>query len=123
MRSKFEVEKEETIFERGKAPSEAMSGRVTYTTAAAILYAGLTAGVLGEDGCLKRRVSVDDVIRNCTHDCVVTVIEGSEPVVNKKKGPLRQCAGKTLGTHAKHLVTRCDFCHATTGVFGEDGCL
>ena len=45
MRSEFEVEEEETIFKRGKAPSEAMSGRVTYATAAAILYAGLAADV------------------------------------------------------------------------------
>ena len=52
VRSEFGVEEEETIFRRGKAPSEVMSGRATYTTAAAILYAGLAAGVLGEDGCL-----------------------------------------------------------------------
>ena len=31
----FGVEEEETIFKRGKAPSEAMSGRVTYATIAA----------------------------------------------------------------------------------------
>ena len=45
MRSEFGVEEEETIFKRGKTPSEAMSGRVTYATAAAILYAGLAADV------------------------------------------------------------------------------
>ena len=45
MRSEFGVEEEETIFKRSKAPSEAMSGRVAHTTAAAILYAGLAAGV------------------------------------------------------------------------------
>ena len=59
-----------------------MSGRATYTTAAAILYTDLAAGVLGEKRCPYRRVSVDDVIRYCKHDCVVTVIEGSEPVVS-----------------------------------------
>ena len=84
----------EPIFKGGKASPEAVSGRATYTRAAVILYAGLAAGVLGEEGCLSRRVSVDDVIRYCTHDCIVTVIEGSEPVVDKKKGSLRQCAGK-----------------------------
>ena len=42
---RIRVEKEEIIFKRGKAPSEAMSGRVTYETPAAILYAGLAAGV------------------------------------------------------------------------------
>ena len=45
MPSEFGVEEEETIFKRGKAPSEAMSGQLTYATAAAILYAGLAAGV------------------------------------------------------------------------------
>ena len=97
MRSELWVEEEETIFKRGKAPSEAMSGRVTYriyATEAAILYAGLA---LGEEGCVQRRVSVDDVIRHCTNDCVVTVIEGSGPVLDKnKKGFLRKCAGKDI---------------------------
>ena len=84
MRSKFGVEVGETIFIRGKAPSEAVSGRATYTTAAALLYADLAAGDLGEEGCPLTRVSLDDVFRYCIHDCVVMVIEGSEPVVNKK---------------------------------------
>ena len=42
----------ETTFKGGKAPPEAVSGRATYTTAAAILYEGLTAGLLGREGCL-----------------------------------------------------------------------
>ena len=46
------IEKGETIFKGGKAPPEAVSGRATYSTAAAILYAGLAAGVLGEEGYL-----------------------------------------------------------------------
>ena len=64
-----------------------MSGRATYTTAAAILYAGLAAGLLREERCPQRRVSVNDAICYCTHGCVVTVIEGSGPVVNKKGVP------------------------------------
>ena len=52
MCSELGIEKGETIFEGGKAPPEAVSGRVTYTTAAAILYAGLTTGVPGEEWCL-----------------------------------------------------------------------
>ena len=87
MRSEIGVEEGEIIFKGGNAPSEAVSGRATYTTVAAILYAGLAAGVLGEEECLWRGVSVDDVIRYCTHDCVVTVIERSKPVVDKKRGP------------------------------------
>ena len=38
-----------TILKEGKVPPEAVSGRATYTTATAILYAGLAAGVLGEE--------------------------------------------------------------------------
>ena len=88
MRSEFGVEEEETIFKRGKAPSEAMSGRVTYVTAAAILSAGLA---LGEEGCLERRVSVDDVIRHCTNDCVAAVIEGQEAVIDREEVPAGMC--------------------------------
>ena len=52
MRFEIEFEEGETIFKGGKAPPEAVSGRATYTTSAAILYAGLAAGVLGgEEGC------------------------------------------------------------------------
>ena len=50
MRSEIGVEEGETILKEGKAPPEAVSGRATYTTAAAILYAGLAAGVLRERG-------------------------------------------------------------------------
>ena len=74
---RVEVEAGETVFQGGKAPSEAVSGRATYTTATALLYAGLAAGVLREERCSYRRVSVADFIRYCTHDFVVTVIEGS----------------------------------------------
>ena len=52
MCSELGIERGETIFEGGKAPPETVSGRVTYTTAAAILYSDRTAGVLGEEGCL-----------------------------------------------------------------------
>ena len=62
MRSKVGVEEGEILFKRGKAPSEAVSGRATYTTVAIILYAGLAASVVGEEGCPQKRVSVDDLI-------------------------------------------------------------
>ena len=52
MCGELSIEQGETIFKGGKAPPEAVSGQATYTVAAAILYAGLTAGVLGEEGCL-----------------------------------------------------------------------
>ena len=76
VRSKRGVEKREPVLKGGKALAEAVSGRATYKTAAAILYAGLAAGVLGEKRCPYRQVGIDDAIRYCTHDCVVTVIEG-----------------------------------------------
>ena len=91
VRSEIGVEEGETTFKRGKAPSEAVSDRATNTTVATILCADLAAGVLGEEGCPLRRMSLDDVIRNCTHDCAVTVMEGLEPVVNKKGVPATVC--------------------------------
>ena len=56
-----------------------------------------------------------------TIDCVVTIIEGSEPVLDKKKGFLRKCAGKTLGTpceasgHQVRLLSRCSGAIEVTG--------
>ena len=92
MRFEIGVEEGETIFKRGKAPSEAVSDRAANTTEATILCADLAAGVLGEKGCSSlRRISLDDAIRNCTHDCEVTVMEGLEPVVNKKGVPATVC--------------------------------
>ena len=42
-------------------------------------------------GVPQRRVSVDDVIRYRAYDCVVTVIEGSGPVVDKKGASAAVC--------------------------------
>ena len=112
MRSEIGVEEEEAIFKGGKTPPEAVSGRAKYITAVAILYADLAAGVLGEEACPSRRVSVNGVIRYCTHDCVVTVIEGSEPVVNKKGVPAA-VYGLDIGSpceatdHHVRLLPRC----------------
>ena len=91
MCSEIGIEEGEAFSKGGKTPLEAVSSRATYTTAAAILYAGLAAGVLREEGCPYRRVSVIDIIRYCTHNCVVTIIEGSEPVVNIKGVPAAVC--------------------------------
>ena len=83
MRSKFGVEEGEGIFKRCRAPSEAVFRKATITTAAAILYASLVASVVEERVFPERQVGVHDIIRYCTHNRVVTVIEGPEPVVNK----------------------------------------
>ena len=122
MRSEFGVEEGYTFFKRGNALSEAVSGRATYTTAAAILYASLAAGFLREEGCPQRRVSVNDVIRYCTHGYVVTVIEGSAPVVNKKGVPAAVCGQDIVGTpckasgHHVRLLSRCSGAIEITGV-------
>ena len=52
--TEFRVEEGESVFERCKAPSEAMFGRPTIKTATAILYASLAARVLGEEGRPRR---------------------------------------------------------------------
>ena len=38
-------------------------------------------------GCPYKLVSIDNLICYCTHDCVGVVIEESEAVVDKKRGP------------------------------------
>ena len=58
-----------------------------------------------------------DHVRYGTDNRAVAVIEGPGVVIDEKKqnkrGYLRQCAGKTGGTHhARHLVTTCGCCHA-----------
>ena len=50
MCGKLGVEKEKDIREGGRAPSEAVVRRAAVTTAAAILYTRLAAGVLSEKG-------------------------------------------------------------------------
>ena len=49
-----------------------------------------------------------------TDNRAVAVIEGPGVVIyGEKRGYLRQCAGKTGGTHhARHLVATCGCCHA-----------
>ena len=67
---------------------------------------------------MRRGVDSDnffvDHVRYGTDNRAVAVIEGPGVVIyEKKRGYLRQCAGKTGGTHhARHLVTMCGCCHA-----------
>ena len=124
------IEKGKTIFKGGKAPPEAVSGRATSYTYITGCYTVRRPdrGRPRRGGVsIETRVSVDDVIRCCTHDCVVTVVEASEPVVNKKKGSLRQCADKTLGTPCQasgdpvRLLSRCSGAIEITGVITIEG--
>ena len=81
------IEKGEDIHEGGRAPSKAMFSRPAVTAAAAILYTRLTAGVFSKDGCPQGQVGVDHVICHGTHNRVVSVIEGSEAVIDRKGVP------------------------------------
>ena len=91
VRSKYGVEEEETILKRAKAPSEAMSGRVTYATAAAILYAGLAAGVFSTKGSPQGQVCIDHGACHGANNHVVSVIEGPEAIVGAKGVPAGMC--------------------------------
>ena len=69
----------------GGAPAETVFGRAPTTTKTSILYASLTLCVFGENTCPERQVGIDDIIRCSTYDIVITVIEGPEPIVNRKR--------------------------------------
>ena len=91
MRGKLGVEKGKDICEGGRAPSEAVFRRPAVTTAAAILYTRLTAGVFSKEGCPQGRVCIDHVIGHSTHNSVVAVIEGPESVIDREGVPTGMC--------------------------------
>ena len=85
MRGKLGVEKGKYICEGDRAPSEAVVRRVAVTTAAAILYTRLAAGVLSEKGCPQGQVYIDHVVCHGANNRVVSVIEGPEVIVDAKE--------------------------------------
>ena len=85
MCSEFGIEERECVFKGGGAPAETVFGGATITTAAPILYASLAACVLGEKRRPERQVGIDDIISYGTHDIVVAVNEGPDPVVERKR--------------------------------------
>ena len=87
MCGKLGVEKGKNIREGGGAPSEAVSRRATVTTAAALLYTRLAAGVLREKGCPHGQVCIDHEVCYGADNCVVSVIEGPEAIVDAKGVP------------------------------------
>ena len=87
MYGKLGVEKGKNIREGGGAPSEAVFRRAAVTTAAAILYTRLAAGVLSEKGCPQGQVCIDHVVCHSADNRVVFVIEGPEAIVNAKGVP------------------------------------
>ena len=74
MRSELGNDEEGDIFEGFKVSSEAMFGGATIPTAAAMLYASLAAGILGEEVFPYRHVGVDDIVRQGTRYYIVRVI-------------------------------------------------
>ena len=87
MCGKLGVEKGKYIREGGGAPSEAVFRRAAVTTAAAILYTRLAAGVLGEKGCPQGQVCIDHVVCHGANNRVVSVIEGPEAIVDAEGVP------------------------------------
>ena len=64
-----------------------MIRRAGVTTAAAILYTRLAAGVLSEKGCPQGQVCIDHVVRHGADNRLVSVIEGPEAIVDAKGVP------------------------------------
>ena len=91
MRGKLGVEKGKDIREGGRAPSEAVVCRPGVTTAAAILYTRLTAGVLSEDGSPQGQVCIDHVICHGANNLVVSAIERPEAIVDANGIPAGMC--------------------------------
>ena len=87
MCGKLGVEKGKDIREGGRAPSEAVFRRAAVTTATAILYARLAAGVLSEKGCPQGQVCIDHMICYGANNRVVSVIQGPEATVDAKGVP------------------------------------
>ena len=76
MRGKLGVEKGKDIREGGRAPSKAVVRRPAVTTAAAVLYTRLTAGVYNKEGSPQGQVCIDHVVCHGANNHVVSVIEG-----------------------------------------------
>ena len=87
MRGKLGIEKGKAIREGDRAPSEAVVRRPAVTTAAAILYTRLTAGVFSEKQCPQGQVCVNHAVCHGANNRVVSVIEGPEAVVDAKGVP------------------------------------
>ena len=87
MHSKLGVEKGKDTREGGRVPPEPVIRRPAVTTAAAIMYTRLTAGVFSEKGCPQGQVCIDHVVCHGANNRVVSVIEGPDAVVDAKGVP------------------------------------
>ena len=84
-------EKGEDIHEGGRTPPKAVFSRPAVTSAGAILYTRLMAGVFSKEGFPQGQVGVDHVICHGANNRVVSVIEGSETVVYREGVPAGVC--------------------------------
>ena len=91
MRGKLGVEKGKDIREGGRAPSEAVVRRPTVTTAAAMLYTCLTAGVFSKKGSPQGQICFDHVVYHGANSRVVSAIAGLEAIVDAKGVPAGMC--------------------------------
>ena len=83
------LKSEKNIRECGRAPTEAVVRRAAITTAAAILYTRLAAGVLGEKGRPQGQVCIEHVVCDGADNVMIFVIKGPEAIVNSKGVPAR----------------------------------
>ena len=91
MRGKLGVENGKYIREGGRAPSEAVVRQPAVTTAAAILYTSLTAGVFSKERSPQGQVCIDHVVCHRANNRVVSVIEEPEAIVDAKGIPAGMC--------------------------------
>ena len=68
-----------------------MVHRPAVTTAAAILYTCLTAGVFSKKGSPQGQVCTDHVVCHGANNRVVSVIEGPEAIADAKGVPAGMC--------------------------------
>ena len=75
------------ICESGGAPTETVVRRAAITTAAAILYTRLPAGILSEKGRPQGQVCIEHVVCDSADNVIIFVIKGPEAIVNSEGVP------------------------------------
>lgn len=79
------VEEREDDLKGYSASTEAVFCLAAVTTATATLYTGLSTRFLYEEWCSSERFCVSHMNHYGVYDCVVSVIEGPEAVVDRKE--------------------------------------
>ena len=89
MCGKLGIEKGKNICESGGTPTEAVVRRAATTTAAAVLYTRLAAGVLSEKGRPQGQVCIEHVVCDGADNVIIFVIKEPEAIVNSNGVPAR----------------------------------